>query len=108
MSTDGKFFYYAKGRNIPGIWRVSTAGGEETPVLDHHRVGYWRYWAVVEQGIYFATAEKPEQPLIEFFSFRTGQISPVATLEKPIPNNVPGLSVSPDGRWLIWSQIDQW
>jgi Tol biopolymer transport system component/DNA-binding winged helix-turn-helix (wHTH) protein len=106
-STDGKFFYFAKGRNIPGLWRVPTEGGEETPILDHHRAGYWRYWAIVEQGIYFATAEKPEQPLIEFFSFGAGRISPVAILEKPILNMVPGLAVAPDGRWLIWSQLDQ-
>jgi Tol biopolymer transport system component len=106
-SSDGKFLYYGRGQGIPGIWRVPTAGGEETLVLDHHRVGNWRYWAVVELGIYFATAENPKQPLIEFFNFRTGQISPVAMLEKPIPKYVPGLSVSPDGRSLIWAQIDQ-
>jgi Tol biopolymer transport system component/DNA-binding winged helix-turn-helix (wHTH) protein len=106
-SADGKYFYYAKGRNIPGLWRVPTAGGEETPVLDAHQAGYWRYWAVTEQGIYVATAVKPEQPLIEFFSFATGQLKLVAKLEKPIPHNVPGLTVSPDGRWLLWSQLDQ-
>jgi Tol biopolymer transport system component len=103
-SPDGKFFYYAKGRRLPGIWRIPVEGGTETPVLDHHQAGFWRVWTVTEQGIYFATAENPSRPLIEFFSFATGQVTQIAALEKPF---YLGLSVSPDGRWLIYSQLDQ-
>ncbi len=106
-SPDGKFLYYTKARYAPGIWSKPVAGGEETFVLDHHRAGYWRYWAVVERGIYFATAEQPERPLIEFFDFATGQVTPVAVLERGIERAMSGLAVSPDGRWLIWSQLDQ-
>jgi Tol biopolymer transport system component/DNA-binding winged helix-turn-helix (wHTH) protein len=106
-SFDGKFFYYAKGRDLPGIWRIPVEGGEEAPVLDHHRAGFWRSWAVVEQGIYFITAETPDRPLIEFFSFATGRVTQVATLDRPITRNIPGISVSPDGRWLLYTQIDQ-
>ncbi|MGH9853716.1 MAG: DPP IV N-terminal domain-containing protein [Blastocatellia bacterium] len=104
---DGQWLYYAKGRVAPGIWRMPVAGGEETLVLDHHRAGFWRYWAVTEQGIYFTTAETPDHPLIEFFNFATGKVTTITTLEKRIDGNVPGLSVSPDGRTLIWSQLDQ-
>jgi Tol biopolymer transport system component len=106
-SPDGRFLYYQKLRLVPGIWRVPVAGGDETLVLDHHRAGYWRHWTVVEQGIYFATAERPEQPLIEFFSFATGRVTHVATLQKGIDPWTSGLAVSPDGRWLVWSQVDQ-
>jgi hypothetical protein len=45
-SPDGKFFYYAKGRRMPGIWRIPVEGGEETLVLDEHKAGFWRHWAV--------------------------------------------------------------
>ncbi len=106
-SPDGQFLYYTKVRYAPGIWRKPVAGGEESLVLDHHRAGYWRYWAVVEQGIYFATAEQPEQPLIEFFRFATGEVMPVTMLAKELGRATSGLAVSPDGRWLIWSQLDQ-
>jgi eukaryotic-like serine/threonine-protein kinase len=106
-SPDGQFLYYVKERGEPGIWRVPVAGGEETPVLDHHRAGLWRQWAVVEQGIFFITAETPDRPLIEFFSFATGKASLVMTLEKKLPDTISGLSVSPDGRRLIWTQLDQ-
>jgi Tol biopolymer transport system component/DNA-binding winged helix-turn-helix (wHTH) protein len=105
-SSEGRHFYYAKGRDIPGIWRIAVGGGEETPVLDHHGAGYWRSWAVTEQGIYFATAETPNRPILEFFSFATHQVTPVTTIDKPIPRRSQGLSVSPDRRWIIYTQID--
>jgi Tol biopolymer transport system component/DNA-binding winged helix-turn-helix (wHTH) protein len=47
-SLDGKYFYYSKGRAVPGIWRIPVGGGEENLVLDHHSAGYWRLWAVTE------------------------------------------------------------
>jgi Tol biopolymer transport system component len=106
-SPDGKFLYYAKGRGLSGIWRVPTTGGEETPVLDVQHAGYWRQWTVVEQGIYFVTADTPNRPLIQFFSFATGKAPTVFALEKPLPGTLSGLSVSPDGRRLIWAQADQ-
>ncbi len=106
-SPDGQFLYYTRGRNAPGIWRRPVAGGEEMFVLNHHGAGFWRYWVVVEHGIYFATAERPQQPLIEFFNFATGQVTTVAVLEKGLDRGMVGLAVSPDGRRLIWSQVDQ-
>jgi len=106
-SPDGKYFYYAKARQAPGIWRISVEGGEETFVLDHHRAGYWRFWAVTEQGIYFATAETPARPVIEFFSFATGKVTLVATIERRIGSGGWGLAVSPDSRWILYNQLDQ-
>jgi Tol biopolymer transport system component/DNA-binding winged helix-turn-helix (wHTH) protein len=105
-STDGKLFYYAKGRAVPGIWQVPVTGGEETLVIDHHQAGLWRYWAVTDKGIYFATAETPSHPLIEFFSFSTGKVTQITTLDKPLFRTEPGLSVSPDGRSLLVVQVD--
>jgi Tol biopolymer transport system component len=106
-SNDGKYFYYAKGRAMPGIWRVPVAGGEESPVIEQHHAGLWRYWAVTDQGIYFATAEVPSHPLIEFFSFATSKFSPVVKLNVPLFKTDPGLAVSPDGQWLLILQMDE-
>ena len=64
-------------------------------------------WAVMERGIYFITAETSDRPLIEFFSFATGRVTQVAMLERPIPRGIQRISVSPDGRWLLYTQIDQ-
>src|SRR4030095_16967505 len=106
-SPDGQYLYYAKERGKPGIWRVPVAGGEERLVLDHHRAGLWRQWEVTQHGIFFATAETPDHALIEFFSFATSRVSLLMSLEKGLPDTTSALSVSPDGRLLIWTQLDQ-
>ena len=110
-SADGKYFYYMKGRNtaVPGIWRVPAGGGEETLFFDQHRAGIWRSWAVTSQGIYYVTreSERPARMVIEYYSFATGKIKKVATPEKEILTGTLGLSVSPDGRWLLYTEADQ-
>src|SRR5262249_54447112 len=105
-SPDGKFLYYTRGRGIPGIWRVAIEGGEEQLVLEQHQAGLWRYWRIVEQGIYFATASEAG-PLIEFFSFATGQVSEIGRPTRGPEKYIPGLAVSPDGRSLLYVQMDQ-
>ena len=105
-SPDGQYLYYAKGRGESGIWRVPVAGGEETPVLNHHQAGLTRHWAVTVQGIWFITAEVAERPLIEFYSFGAGRVTIGATLEKPLPSAISGLTISPDGHRLLWTQMD--
>jgi Tol biopolymer transport system component len=108
-SVDGKFLYYTKGRNVAGIWRVAVDGGEESLLLDTHKAGYWSAWTVVERGIYFLTAEQLARPAIEFFSFTTGKVTEIAPLAKSFRpwTNPEGLSVSADGRWLLYTQVDR-
>jgi len=105
-SPDGQFVYYAKFEK-PGIWRVATEGGEEQLVLDVLGPGLWGYWTVVDTGIYFLNAEAKPRATIEFFSFATRRVMPVAALEKEPDAWDPGLAVSPDGRWILYSQVDQ-
>lgn len=105
---DGQWLYYAKARFAPGMWRVPVAGGEETLVLDQHRAGELRFWAVTQQGIYFAAMiENLPNPRLEFFDFATGKVTTALTLEKGMQKQASGLAVSPDGHRLIWSQVDQ-
>lgn len=108
-STDGRFLYYTKARNVAGIWRVPVEGGEEMLTFDTHKAGYWSAWTVAEQGIYFLTAEKSTRPAIEFYSFTTHKVSEVAALTKPFRpwTNPEGLSVSEDGRWILYTQEDR-
>jgi Tol biopolymer transport system component/DNA-binding winged helix-turn-helix (wHTH) protein len=106
-SPDGQFFYYAKGRAMPGIWRVPVNGGEETLVTDHRQAGLWRYWAVTDKGIYFATAETASHPVVEFFNFQTHSVTTVTKLSRSLFKTDPGLAVSPDGQSMLIVQMDQ-
>jgi Tol biopolymer transport system component len=105
QSPDGKFFYY---RNSLGLWRIPVEGGEESLLLDERQTRAWRTYpfAVVDQGIYFVRAEAPARPALAYFSFATGKVNEIAALEKssPLPWS---LSVSPNGRWILYTQMDQ-
>ena len=103
-SADAKFFYYAKGDNVPGIWRVPTSGGEETEVLPSLEAGYWGYWALVDDGIYYLDTSEP--PGIAFYSFATRRATRVFNLESRPARYVTGLGVSPDGREILYTQLD--
>ncbi len=105
-SPDGQFVYYAKFTE-PGMWRVPVEGGEETLVLDLLQPGLWGYWAVVDEGIYFLNAEAKPRPTIEFFRFATRRATRVFVPEKDPVYGAPGLALSPDGRWILYAQVDQ-
>jgi dipeptidyl aminopeptidase/acylaminoacyl peptidase len=105
-SPDSKFVYYTKF-DSSGLWRVPVEGGEEIMVLNQPKAGYWGYWAVADDGIYFVDPDAKPQAAIEFFSFATSRVTQVGALDKSPYKWVAGLAVSPDGRWILYSQIDQ-
>ncbi|MBV8893723.1 MAG: hypothetical protein JO266_17435 [Acidobacteria bacterium] len=104
-STDGKFLYYTKALFATSLWKIPTEGGQPTKVLEGLRS--YISLAIVDRGAYFLALQKFST--IQFLSFTTNQVRPVATLEKPIevPGAEGGLAVSPDGRWILCTQFDQ-
>lgn len=106
-SPDGKLLYYTKGRGPGGIFQIPVAGGEERQVPELLSAGYWRYWAVVNEGIYFVSPVPTARPAIKFFSFATRRVTQIGVLERDPLQGPPGLTVSPDGRWVLYSQADQ-
>jgi Tol biopolymer transport system component/DNA-binding winged helix-turn-helix (wHTH) protein len=104
-SPDGGFLYYAKGLTVPGLWRIPMNGGEESEIISSLEAGYWGYWAVVENGIYYLdmTAAKPA---IAFFDITAHRTTRVFDLEKPPAREAPGLAVSPDKKTILYTQLD--
>jgi hypothetical protein len=105
-SADGRFVYYAKGSDTGGLWKVPTNGGEETAVLELPKAELWGYWALVKDGVYFVDAEASPRPALRFFDFGTRRVSHVVDLDKKPIEHEPGLAISPDGRWLLYTQVD--
>ncbi len=106
---DGKFVYYAK-RGSKGIWRVPVGGGKETQFLDK---GAEAQWFLDRKGIYLLERETVggyTLRYIELYNFATRALSRVADLPAEAagaynPFN-PALTVSPDGRRALFSQMD--
>ena len=104
-SPDGKFVYYYKNSgDSHGVWRVPVLGGEETLVLDQVLQGNW---AILETGIYFTKVQPEPGPAIQFYSLTTKRVTQIALLEKQLIQGPPALAVSPDGRWILYAQMDQ-
>jgi Tol biopolymer transport system component len=105
-SRDGRTVYYAKGPDGGGLWRVPANGGEEKQVLDFPLAGYWGYWALGRNGIYFVdTSAKPQA--LNIFDPATRRVTRIATLERNVTAYESGLAVSEDGRRFLIVQDDQ-
>jgi Tol biopolymer transport system component/DNA-binding winged helix-turn-helix (wHTH) protein len=103
-SLDGKVLYYAKGLNVPGLWRMPSDGGEESELISSLEPGYWGYWAVVEDGIYYL--DTTAKPGIAFFNVTTHRTTRVFDLENRPAREAPGLAVSPDKGTILYTQVD--
>jgi WD40-like Beta Propeller Repeat len=103
-SPDCKFLYYSKGPpHGPALWRIPVDGGDETEVLTG--ISDWSTFAPVDRGIYFIPRREPTAPAsIQFLSFADSQIKTIIPIAKPV---FVGLTVSPDGRSLLYTQLDQ-
>jgi hypothetical protein len=107
-SPDGKYLYYAKGRSAAGLWRKRLPDGAEEEVPEQLKPGYWGYWAVSDDGIYFA--DEPGEPAtrgIYFLEFASGRVRPVSKIEKMLAVTDSGMALSPDRQHLLYTQVDQ-
>jgi eukaryotic-like serine/threonine-protein kinase len=104
-SLDGKLVYYAK-LGSPGIWNVPVGGGEEIQVLNH---GSQSLWALNSQGIYFGDTNSSTVPVLKFYRFATRQTETFKEFSKDTRLDLDGtvFSVSPDGQWILYTQLDQ-
>ena len=57
-------------------------------------------WTVVSGGIYFEPADA--QRSVHYFDFATKEVHQIFKVEE---NFYYGLSVSPDGRWILYTQM---
>jgi Tol biopolymer transport system component/DNA-binding winged helix-turn-helix (wHTH) protein len=98
-SPDGQVLYYQKTQDISDIWTMPVRGGDETKVVES--VGQRRF-AVRAEGIYCIRATEKGQRL-QFFDFASRTLRDLA----PLGRTQLGLTVSSDGRSVLYSQLDQ-
>jgi Tol biopolymer transport system component/predicted Ser/Thr protein kinase len=92
-SEDGRAIYYNSGA---AIMKAAVDGSGETKVIDGVAT---HTFALTRGGIYYLS--KLPHPEVRFFSFASGKSRVILKPEKPIGQ---GLSVSPDGHWLLYAQ----
>lgn len=101
-SFDGKTVYFASRFSNPVLRKVSLLAlpGTASEVDGLPRLSYAGLWALSPSGIYFVSAEAPRS--LRYFDFASKHLHPIFDLDDYFGR---GLSVSPDGRWILYSQI---
>jgi eukaryotic-like serine/threonine-protein kinase len=99
LSPEGAVLYFRRGSQL---WSMPSAGGAETRVLDSASfLGY----AATSRGIYFTPmCGGAPCPSIHYYDLATRRTTQVLTAAGRLDV---GLSVSPDGRYLLYTQVDQ-
>jgi Tol biopolymer transport system component len=99
-SEDGKSIWY-NDRDI-GIWnaRIDGSGAVRVVTGPVQNIGF----GVTHEGIYYFTQPQRPHSVLQFYRFATGKSLPILTMDKVAGR---GVGVSPDGHWLLYSQIDR-
>ncbi|HLK66597.1 MAG TPA: LpqB family beta-propeller domain-containing protein [Bryobacteraceae bacterium] len=101
---DGQsLFYYSPQEK--GIREFVLSSGQARPVSGLEGVNPQRWWTVNASGIYFYDAAASQSGLF-FYSFSSHQINRLTNLDRVLPVATPSLSISPDGKSLIFSRFD--
>jgi hypothetical protein len=95
---DGTLLYYTRG-DEPGIWSVPVGGGPEVNVLPEPAAGYWGYFQVTSQGIFYLDLSTSPGS-IRLFKPNTKQTLLFADLQRT-PPQYQGLSVDGHGKSIF-------
>jgi len=100
-SPDGKWLYIATSKYA--IRKAPLAGGEEQ---EFARDVQWYWFCVTVQGVYYLGSPTGRQgAAIRFLGHAGGEPKVIGSIQRPVAGG--GLSLSPDGRSLLYSQYDQ-
>jgi Tol biopolymer transport system component len=103
-SPDGQFLYYRKGRSVPGIWRLPASGGQPA-LISGTETTFSRYWQLAKGGIYFVDPSG-EPPALKYLDLIAGHAPLLAKLPAGLVVGPRGLTISPDGRWILFTRED--
>jgi Tol biopolymer transport system component len=101
-SSDGKLIYYTKDRPSSALWKMPVKGGEEILVLPSV---YLENFFLIDEGIYFIPEPGADVKFsVQFLSLANGMVKTVTPISgQPFY----GPTVSPDRRYLLYSQLDE-
>jgi Tol biopolymer transport system component len=100
-SPDGAALYYTKARSETKLWKSGLDGSGETEVADDIAM---RGFAFTADRIYYLRREPRGATGLRSLTLATGKDSLIASIPKPLHLC---LSVSPDGKYAAYSQVDQ-
>jgi len=101
-SADSRFLYYSKSDRI---WRKDLISGNESIVSELNDFPIARYWYLSTDSIYFVSENNNAPMVVNRFNLNTKKIEEARRFEGYRSRWTPGLSVSPDQKYLAVSFI---
>jgi Tol biopolymer transport system component len=99
-SMDGDYVYYSKTESDATLWRMSRSGGPEEQVIGAPVPDSTSHWAISQAGIYMIDANA------DLLLFEPLHRKITKLTHNPNFRTNWSMTVSPDGRELLWSQMD--
>jgi dipeptidyl aminopeptidase/acylaminoacyl peptidase len=89
------------------LWRKFIRDGKESELPGLPRISYLDAWTATAGGVYFTSLEHGAAS-VQFYDFATREIRRVAMMpQRPVPGGGLGIAVSPDNRWLLYTQVGE-
>jgi Tol biopolymer transport system component/DNA-binding winged helix-turn-helix (wHTH) protein len=102
-SFDGNSLYFAARVANTDLDILSLGGASPlAKALGLPKIKYFGLWTLVPGGIYFVPHDDPRS--LHFYDFFTKKERQIFAIEKDFDS---GLSISPDGRYVLFSQLDE-
>jgi Tol biopolymer transport system component len=101
---NGSVFFDVIGSTGLEIWSQPVNGGAAEPLQGMPKLNADESWAATEHGIYY-TSSSIRTSSVNYYDFVTRTTRHLCTLPQS-PTQGGGMSVSPDGRWLLFAQTD--
>ncbi len=102
-SPDGQYVYFFRKKKL---WRMMPDGSSPEEVKGMPELSFQgTEWFPSKAGIYFMSHENGKAA-IKLYDPRTQKIRPIFSLEKSPPYWIGAMPVSPDGKWMLFPQVD--
>lgn len=100
---DGHSLYFAT--NSSELWKSRPDGSNPRRLPINPRPQPGLDWYVRPEGIYFASYQD-ERPAIFFYRFTSNSSTRIGYPERAFAPGTDSLVVSPDGKWILYAQMD--
>jgi Tol biopolymer transport system component len=118
FSPDGRFLLYGRERVNTTLWRRPVGGGAEEPALvdeagQERTVVQFAFWRPTPAGVIYLERQQADSQgqagrfLLQSYDRASRRIQTLVTLTAPPALAAGGLAVSPDGRRVLFTQLDQ-
>jgi len=108
-SPDARYLYYVRDADKTSIWRLPLNGTrQDEEIVKELGPGMWGYWTLAGENMYYLRRPSSGDPQASIFrlNLRTNHAEALGTTQYAVNHSDKGLSVSPDGRWLLYAQRD--